>query len=155
MSELVLKPDLAPVQNDPELTWLNVAIALAFIVVDSTIPPYPIVPTFDALLSLLLNYTWSWPRKIPPRRIITMSHTTLCHGPSEQQGLKLMERVLFWIVSSHHRVHCLFSRWCFSSLSSEPLKLSTTAPKNDSTGWYSPSKKCPCWSPWLIRSGGR
>jgi hypothetical protein len=78
MSQLVLQnPDLP--SDDVELTWVNVSIALTFILVDGTLSLYP--PHFPGLtVSCLFDCARTWHREIHPRCFGTMSHPAHIDG---------------------------------------------------------------------------
>ena len=52
MNQLVVQPDI-PNQDEPELTWINVGIALAFILVDGS--PFPSSSLIQVVFSISLG----------------------------------------------------------------------------------------------------
>jgi hypothetical protein len=83
MSQLIVTAPLPDPRNDPELTYVNVAIALAFILVDGA-PPQR-TPALTG--SHLLHHPRPRTRKVPPRSLTAMSHSTLPHGPPSPRRL--------------------------------------------------------------------
>jgi hypothetical protein len=67
MEQLFLRSD-NPNEDDPELTWVNVGIALSFILVDGT---HSLDRTNN---SHLLDYFGPWHRKVRARSFSTMSN---------------------------------------------------------------------------------
>src|ERR1700737_4296562 len=96
MDQFILNQDI-PKEQEPELTWVNVAIALSFILVDGT------SSGMVADDSCFLRCIWSWHREIRSSGLSTMFNPTIPHGTrhlSYSNG-----RDSSWIKSSPHRIH--------------------------------------------------
>jgi hypothetical protein len=93
MDQLVVRlqePNLRG-SDDPELTWVNVGIALSFILIDGN-SCFPLA--FVLICSRSFHRSWLGSRKVRPCRFGTMSHSTHHHGKrqhdiSDSKGLVL------------------------------------------------------------------
>ena len=93
-----------PIKDEQDLTWVNVGIALAFILVDGIL----FVTELAYLHSRLLDWAWPGYCKVGPRRLNTMSCSIIPYGILQMIG-GLIFRVSFWIVSSPLKIRTLFS----------------------------------------------